>query len=556
MKIKKEKTTSMSSYTYQSITSWTNTIRLFRLVRHPPKQAYGPIYGELFKAELQDEQSITYEALSYTWGDSTKIAEVIIDGQKVAVTVNLYDALLHLRNAGEDRILWVDALCINQQDNYERTHQVAKMSFIYQKAQGVIIWLGKTTYEIDQLFKATRRLDKSVQKRPRPSDDAERRKVWIEEGRQIMGSWNWDWYWEGEILRVGLQDLLDRSWFRRVWVVQEAANAKAAQIQCSWSTAPARAFVMLPIILEQNANVHSQALLDVLPGPLRQSSWWHDDRSLSTILHKFRGSQHAKDGQPFLPNYEFNMLECIQKTVFFLVFSEIPSSVAFSLPAWSLEEFYANLPSLVPALLKWAIDQGDNGIPLVRKLLNEAPYLSVNEPLAQYGSSPNSHIRIMDLRPLPYLISSAKSIETIRIFLERDDLDSRQISDGLLCAALKDNADAMHALLKQEKALGTEVILPILQASIQNRCSSATTEMLFFVTSHSLKGVQKLNMVPLLRLAVESENGSAIAMLVRSGVHPDTILDGHENTAMIIAINHEFKEIRYNTSDNRYQPWI
>lgn len=55
-----------------------------------------------------------YEALSYAWGDSTSKVTVTLEGCKFPVTTNLENALRHLRRRDEDRVLWVDVVCINQ----------------------------------------------------------------------------------------------------------------------------------------------------------------------------------------------------------------------------------------------------------------------------------------------------------------------------------------------------------------------------------------------------------------------------------------------------------
>lgn len=83
-----------------------------------------------------------YDALSYTWGDpnSTKLIEV--DGVAVEVTSNLEQALRHMRDVNTDLVLWVDAVCINQLDTTERSHQVALMGKIYSGCAQVRIWLG------------------------------------------------------------------------------------------------------------------------------------------------------------------------------------------------------------------------------------------------------------------------------------------------------------------------------------------------------------------------------------------------------------------------------
>jgi Heterokaryon incompatibility protein (HET) len=66
---------------------------------------------------------------------------VVCDEHVVAIGVNLVEALFYLRVEGEDRSIWVDALCINQDLN-ERSIQVAEMARIYQRAQRVIAFIG------------------------------------------------------------------------------------------------------------------------------------------------------------------------------------------------------------------------------------------------------------------------------------------------------------------------------------------------------------------------------------------------------------------------------
>jgi hypothetical protein len=69
--------------------------------------------------------------------------EMTCDGQKVVVGSELYDALRRLRHPKRERLIWIDALCINQQDVKERNTQVGNMREIYRKADHVLIWLGE-----------------------------------------------------------------------------------------------------------------------------------------------------------------------------------------------------------------------------------------------------------------------------------------------------------------------------------------------------------------------------------------------------------------------------
>lgn len=116
-------------------------------------------------ANLEDD-SCTYEALSYEWGPPTDTFLYIwLDGCKFAVRPNLWSALYYLKRAGhrgdsrdngetagygddgenqQARILWIDALCIDQENEEERNHQVRQMGMIYQHATRVVAWLGPT----------------------------------------------------------------------------------------------------------------------------------------------------------------------------------------------------------------------------------------------------------------------------------------------------------------------------------------------------------------------------------------------------------------------------
>ncbi|KAF4497302.1 heterokaryon incompatibility [Fusarium agapanthi] len=76
----------------------------------------------LWQAYLNDNDIIPYEALSYSWGSQSTPREIIVDEKILSITESLYEALWHLRRPDEDRMLWVDALCIDQNNINERGH--------------------------------------------------------------------------------------------------------------------------------------------------------------------------------------------------------------------------------------------------------------------------------------------------------------------------------------------------------------------------------------------------------------------------------------------------
>ncbi|OAL05362.1 HET-domain-containing protein, partial [Phaeosphaeriaceae sp. SRC1lsM3a] len=111
-----------------------------RLIRLLPGAWKDDIHCELVYDRLASVRP--YQALSYVWGSSKRAKTISLDGQSFAVTVNLESTLRHLRSRTQDTLLWIDALCINQANDSERTHQVNLMGNIYRSSQGVLVYLG------------------------------------------------------------------------------------------------------------------------------------------------------------------------------------------------------------------------------------------------------------------------------------------------------------------------------------------------------------------------------------------------------------------------------
>jgi hypothetical protein len=103
------------------------------------------------QCELRHEQikDARYDALSYTWGDATITKIVLLNGHVFRVTAGLEQALRYLRLPNEKRTLWIDAICINQDDVNERNGQVKMMYHIYRKAQAVRAWIGAEREDSD-----------------------------------------------------------------------------------------------------------------------------------------------------------------------------------------------------------------------------------------------------------------------------------------------------------------------------------------------------------------------------------------------------------------------
>lgn len=95
--------------------------------------------GTRIAEEINDEDVVGHEALSYAWGDHTITKPIRLHGKVFQVMANLESALRHLRHREERRVLWIDAISINQNDIEERNKQLLIMSSIYKSADLVLI---------------------------------------------------------------------------------------------------------------------------------------------------------------------------------------------------------------------------------------------------------------------------------------------------------------------------------------------------------------------------------------------------------------------------------
>ncbi|KAI7778819.1 hypothetical protein LA080_001600 [Diaporthe eres] len=119
------------------------TVRLVQL--HPASDSKAGVVCSLEHARLGGNPR--YQALSYVWGSQDDPREIRLNGTTVLVTQNLYNALRRLRLQHETRVIWVDALSINQSDIAERNVEVQVMRDIYSSAYETLAWLDRSLRE-------------------------------------------------------------------------------------------------------------------------------------------------------------------------------------------------------------------------------------------------------------------------------------------------------------------------------------------------------------------------------------------------------------------------
>ncbi|KAH6673488.1 heterokaryon incompatibility protein [Halenospora varia] len=226
-------------YAQSPLLSPATSIRLIELL--PPREGGPdnttgvstlPIYCRIFSASTAFLPK--FKALSYSWGTSSQRVRIEISGRDgepggLFITPSLELALQHLRHSSESTIIWIDQICINQEDDQEKGEQVPLMCQIYTQAEEVLVWLGLVADDSDSLMD-----------------------VWQEVGQEIA-DWGLESYYTkerfsqlGEIVALvnssdektisfhkicksaakkfdikAMAAWYRREWFSRVWIIQE-----------------------------------------------------------------------------------------------------------------------------------------------------------------------------------------------------------------------------------------------------------------------------------------------------------------------------------------------
>lgn len=190
-------------------------IRLLRLRRKRPSEI---LACELFNALLDEsgpDKPVTYQAISYTWGTEEPTCSISLNGYVFKVRPNVYELLNNRRSWTNTPVLWIDSICINQEDTSERNSQVPLMKEIYERATDVLIWLGTASdaglavRQIATLYLQTNAVDHTA------SLDGTIRKLWDRQKRSRFNDAS---------LRA-LAEMFSHNYWERTWIVQEIAAA-------------------------------------------------------------------------------------------------------------------------------------------------------------------------------------------------------------------------------------------------------------------------------------------------------------------------------------------
>lgn len=213
-------TTEAPTSIYQPLDKDRKNIRLLHI--QPATHKTDPIQCNLEIVFLDDNNTDNdgphYEALSYAWGTDFSETPVHVDGHPKTITLNLFQALQHLRRPLQARVVWIDALCIDQSNTAERTHQVGFMRTIYERAVSTTVWMGISTAGDCRL--AMRFLERFASDEGLHLDPALQPFVEVENENFSSTS-----------IISGLFALFENPWWSRIWTLQEWVLSRRLIIQ-------------------------------------------------------------------------------------------------------------------------------------------------------------------------------------------------------------------------------------------------------------------------------------------------------------------------------------
>jgi hypothetical protein len=191
-----------NSYVYKPL--GTRSIRLLNI-----SSVEGRLICNISTASL--DYPPHYFALSYTWDGQQRDQDLILDSSALKVSRNVLTVLPYLVQHIGPLSIWIDGVCINQDDELEKNIQVPMMHEIYTKASKTIAWLGESDSNIDEALKIIPTLIEVITASKNSRDALPDRSSAI---------------W------TGIRELLSKSWFTRVWIFQEAVLADNVEMMC------------------------------------------------------------------------------------------------------------------------------------------------------------------------------------------------------------------------------------------------------------------------------------------------------------------------------------
>ncbi|KAI0150504.1 heterokaryon incompatibility protein-domain-containing protein [Xylariaceae sp. FL1272] len=238
---------------HQQLSDPRTHIRLLQVksLSHSPDTAQRDFDDDTLDCEMTSwpmAEAPAYRAISYTWGAVKDTTWIRINGQHFQVRQNCQYALQQVtRHSNATDYIWIDAICINQSDDDEKSHQVAKFGTIFQQAQLVLACTGAHDQYSRPIFKMIRRNSELFE---RAGPHYARSKG----NREPSLSLEWEVFkWRAsqkpQLLIRNICEYLCRPYFQRVWTLPEMRLARNVEILCGDDCVPAPPLIGLSTLV-------------------------------------------------------------------------------------------------------------------------------------------------------------------------------------------------------------------------------------------------------------------------------------------------------------------
>jgi len=250
-----------------------------------------------------------YLALSYVWGADRAAEPLLVNGHEVHTTANLADFLVRYRKMSSvvpdwifaHMYLWVDAVCINQDDVAERSSQVEIMGDIYKQAHATLAWIGVNDGDSEYAVKTIMEISQMIAERPPDSDplawmNAEQTHLWgADAEKDPSGISSYNRFWDAA------NRLLDRDYWGRAWIAQELALSKGVFMICGQRSMPWHAILVVLSWLLRIEGRSRPEFVDVRLWPLlstrngRRLLHWGNLTKFLNIQYLVKAAKETKD---------------------------------------------------------------------------------------------------------------------------------------------------------------------------------------------------------------------------------------------------------------------
>ena len=264
-----------------------------------------------------------YHAISYTWGPEHPRERIRLDEASIHIRKNCADALHQLLYFGSSSYYWIDALCIDQKSVHEKNHQVARMGQVYSKAAHVLVCLGDYDDDAEYAFGIISQLWEYYF--PPTCERLAGKSI---ERLSLRG-----FYSSPEIdparFALSLEALTQRSYFNRVWIVQELILAQSVSMYCGHFQLPIQ-YPYTDLILRAAAayKVQTRDTLAKAAAPMKLDLKWvrwvqeknqKDRRVLHLLEQKWEFSEQGEKSTLGAALEHFHLFSAKTKEITYMV---------------------------------------------------------------------------------------------------------------------------------------------------------------------------------------------------------------------------------------------